>query len=312
MKIVFFGLGSIGKRQARLIKDNFGFELLAYRSSSKSEKNDLGIEEVYDLNDVLKWGPDIAFITNPTSEHIEYAIFCAKNGIDMFIEKPLSNNEERIQELLEEVKKNNVKTYLAYCLRFHPAINWVKNYLKENKPVHVTVNASSYLPSWRPGINHLENYSAIKDLGGGVIADLSHEIDYLYYLFGDVSYVKSNSGRAGEVTVDSEDFADILLKFEKGLYGNLHMNFLSRLNRREVIIDFKDSTVVVDLNDNKIVIKKDADEEMINFDLERDNYFLSQLTYFFDNLNKDTMMNNIDEAMNVFNVIMDIKKEEGI
>ena len=310
MKIVFFGLGSIGKRHARLIQEYFDYSLLAYRSSRNVKKNELGIDEVYDLNDVLKWKPDVAFITNPTSEHTDCALFCAKNGINLFIEKPLAMDSEGISDLIEEVKLNNVKTYVAYCLRFHPGIVWLRDFLKQNNPIHVTVNASSYLPFWRPGTGHLERYSAQKDLGGGVILDLSHEIDYLYYLFGGIKDMKVNSKKISDVTVDSEDFADVLLEFDNGVFGNLHMNFLSRLNRREIIVDFKDKTIIIDLVVNKILIKGNMDEE-INFDGNMDGVFISQLKYFFDNLNGG-LMNDIYEGEKIFKDILRIKEEAGL
>ena len=312
MKIVFFGLGSIGMRHAKLIKENFDFEIFAYRSNKNSEKNNLGIKEVYNLKDILKFKPDVAFITNPTSEHMNYASFCAKNGINMFIEKPLFDKQENIQQFIEEVNKNKIKIYLAYCLRFHPIIIWLKDYLKDKKPIHVTVNSSSYLPDWRPNINYLKNYSALKNAGGGVINDLSHEIDYLYYLFGDIKDIKVNSKKISNVTVDSEDFADIILQFENKLFGNLHLNFLSRLNRREIIIDFEDFTIIADLNDNRIVIKRDEDEKIIEFDLKKNDYFLSQLKYFFDNIGKEKIMNNFDESLRVFDIIVRIKKEANL
>ena len=311
MKIVFFGLGSIGKRHARLIQENFDHSLLAYRSSRNSEKNELGIDEVYDLNEVLRWKPDVAFITNPTSEHTEYGIFCAKNGINLFIEKPLAMDSEGISDLIERVRVNNVKTYVAYCLRFHPGIIWLRKYLRQNKPVHVTVNASSYLPSWRPGIDHFKQYSAKRSLGGGVVLDLSHEIDYLYYLFGDIRNIKTNSRKISDVTVDSEDFADILLEFDNGVFGNLHMNFLSRLNRREIVVDFIDRTIIVDLVTNKILIKKDGEEREIKFNINMDDVFISQLKYFFNNLNIG-LMNDVHESVKVFNGILKIKEEAGL
>ena len=85
MKIILFGLGSIGSRYARLLKENFNHELYAYRHKRNSKKNNLGIKEIFDLKEIDKIKPDAAFITNPTYKHIEFATLCAKNGIDIFI-----------------------------------------------------------------------------------------------------------------------------------------------------------------------------------------------------------------------------------
>jgi len=308
MKIIFFGLGSIGSRHARLIKENFNHELYAYRYKKTQKKNSLNIKEISDLKEIDKIKPDVAFITNPPYKHIEAATFCAEKGIDLFIEKPLSNSKKGVNNLLKIIRKNHINAYIAYCLRFHPVIIWIKKHLEKNKPLHLTVNVSSYLPNWRKNVNHLEHYSAFKNQGGGVILELSHEIDYVYYLLGGIRDIKANAKKLSNVTINSEDFADILLESKKGIYCNLHMNFLSRLERREIIIDFEDYTIISDLLENKIEIVKDNKNKIIEFKEKRDDIFISQLNYFFGNLRKNGMMNNLEEASRVFDVIMQISK----
>lgn len=306
MKIIFFGLGSIGSRHARLIKENYKYGLYAYRHKKNFKKNSLEIKEVVDLKEIDKIKPDVAFITNPPDKHIKYAYFCAKKGIDLFIEKPLSNSKKGVDDLLKVIKRNNIKAYVAYCLRFHPVIMWMKNHFKKNKPIHMTVNASSYLPNWRKNTNHLKHYGAFKNTGG-VILELSHEIDYIYHLLGEIENIKVNAKKVGNVTINSEDFADILLKLKNGVYCNLHLNFFSMLNRREIIIDFKDHTIVADLLENKITIYKNNKKRSISFNIVRDDIYISQLNYFFNNRKKSRMMNSLKEAVKVFDIIMKIK-----
>jgi len=310
MKIIFFGLGSIGLRHARLIKKNYNFELYAFRSDKNAKKNILGIKEIYDLKEIDNINPDIAFITNPTNKHLQYATYCAERGIHLFVEKPLSNNIKGLKEFVNVVKKSKVTTYTAYCLRFHSIIIWLKNYLRKNKPIHIMVNASSYLPTWRKNINHLKHYSAFKDKGGGIILEQSHEIDYLYYLFGDLKNIKLNSRKISNVTVDAEDFVDILLEFKNGIFGNIHMDFFSRLKKREIIINFINHTIKADLVNNKILVIKDNNERVIKFNIIRDDYFTSQLKYFFEHVGKKDIINNLDESQKVFKIIMKIK--EGV
>jgi len=312
LKILFFGLGSIGRRHARLIKDNFDFELYAYRSGKGQGINDLGIKEFYDLEEAFSIKPDVAFITNPTYLHTSTAMECAKRNIALFIEKPLSNNKEGLSDLLKVVKKNNIVTYTAYCLRFHLAIIWLKNYLKKHTPLHITVFNSSYLPNWRENVDHLKHYNAFKEKGGGVILELSHDIDYLYYLFGDVKKISVNSGKISDVTIDSEDFVDVILQFENNVFGNMYVNFLSRQLRIDVTVDFKDSTIIADIVKNTIMIIKDKKQETIDFNVERDDYFLSQLNYFFSHFRQGKLMNDLTESMKVFDIIMRIKKEAEI
>ncbi|MDP7260351.1 MAG: Gfo/Idh/MocA family oxidoreductase [archaeon] len=308
MKLIFFGLGSIGERQARLLQDNFEHELYAFRSGKNSEKNKLGIKEVHTLEEIEKINPDVAFITNPTKLHISTALQCADQGMSLFIEKPLSSSKEDVQKLMDTANSKKLSLYVAYCMRFHPVIKWLKEHLKNNKPLHTSVMVSSYLPNWREGIDHLTHYSAIKESGGGVLLELSHELDYLYYLFGTPTLIEAVSSKAGSVTTDAEDFADILLSFSGNLNCNLHMNFLSRLDRREMILDFEDHTVVANLAESKVTILSDGEAELKKFAFERDDMYLEQLNYFFDNLNNPEIMNGPDESSKFLNTLMEIKE----
>ena len=142
MKIVVFGLGSIGKRHIGLLKEETGHELFIFRSGKGGIGNEFGLPELFDLDEVSRLGPEIAFITNPTSCHLKYALFCAERGIHVFLEKPISNNQRGINELVDLAKKNNVTVYTAYCLRFHPVIKWLKEYLLENQVIHASVHTS--------------------------------------------------------------------------------------------------------------------------------------------------------------------------
>ena len=314
MKVVFFGLGSIGKRQARLLKANFNHKLYAFRSGEE-RGNELGIPELYDWDSLDRLKPDVAFITNPTKNHIPTALACAERKINLFIEKPLSHNLENVSLLMNKVEKHNLTAYVAYCLRFHPVIMWMKEHLIKHKPIHVSAYASSYLPDWRPGINHLEHYSAKAQSGGGVILELSHEIDYLCYLLGEPTEIHRNYGKISSVTIDAEDFADLLLTFGNAPV-NLHLNFFSRLNRREIIIDFNDHTIVGDLLSNEVKViasssksSENNSEEIIKFNLNRDNLYLSQLEYFFNNFKNPAIMNNLGESMDIFRILIKIKRK---
>ncbi len=315
MKILFFGLGSIGQRHARLLQQHFDYDLYAFRSDPKAEPNQLGIKEIFALEEIDSISPDVAFITNPTDKHLKYASFCAKKGIHLFIEKPLSHSMEKISDFSRIVKEQGITVYVAYCLRFHPVIRWLKEHLQEdlekNRPLHVKVNASSYLPDWRPGIDHLQHYSAYKGRGGGVIMELSHEFDYLHFLLGKIEDTKVNAMKLSDVTVDANDFADVLFN-ANGTRCNLHIDFHSRLNRREIILDFLDHTIVADLISNKITIIREPDnQEVIEFDFERDEMYLSQLKYFFSNLGNQSIMNGLDEALDVFKIVSSVN-EQGL
>jgi len=310
MKILLFGLGSIGKRHVRLLMQYYQHELFAYRSGVGDSVNDLGIAEINDWSAVEKLKPDIAFITNPTKFHLSTALECAQRGYKLFIEKPIGHSTDGLDQLLKIVQDKKLVTYVAYNLRFHPLILKLKEMIANDHLLHMRVECSSYLPDWRPGRRVEAIYSARQDNGGGVILDLSHELDYISFLLGGMKELSGNFAKSSNVTVDAEDYADILIKTDKTAV-NLHLNYFSRIKKRQIQADFQGKTVNVDLINNSLTEYGAEDKPtQSNVPLEPDYTYTEQLQYFFANINNPKMMNNLPEAAGLFRQILKFKTGE--
>lgn len=308
MKIVFFGLGSIGNRHAKILSEKYDYELLAFRTNKGKGHNDLGIQEVQTWDEIDQLNPDIAFITNPTFKHIESAIKCAKRGMKLFIEKPIGSSKVGLNELIEEVKKRKLVTYIAYNLRFHPVIEELKKYLEGKEILNVKIHTSSFLPEWRSD-NHLESYSASKEKGGGVILDLSHEFDYIEYLFGEIKNIDGHFDKVSNVTKDAEDVLDAAITTNSTSI-NLHLDIFSRKSERTIKINCKEESIKVDLINATIEIEKKGIKSVEKYDSDKEVSYKKQLEYFFSNIDNDKMMNNISEASALFNKILDFKEKK--
>ncbi len=306
MNIIFFGLGSIGQRHAKILQEHFDHNLYAFRSN-KNLPNDLGIKEVYSWEEVDSIRPEIAFITNPTFLHIETAKKCAELGMHMFIEKPLSDQYEGIDDLEKICEKKKLTVYVAYCLRFHPLIEKMAELLEGKDLYHARISCTSFLPDWRKGADVKKSYSSLKKMGGGVICDLSHEFDYIDYLFGEIKSMHASIGRAANITVDAEDFADVIFECEKGLHVNLHLNFLSLITERTIKVDFCNGYITGDLATNELTYGHDGKEEVFRFDLERNDYFKKQLEYFFENIKNSGLMNNLKDSKRLLERIVEAR-----
>lgn len=308
MKIIFFGLGSIGQRHAKILLRNYRHDLFAFRSGINNTKNSLGIKEVNSWDQVVKVKPDVAFITNPTFLHIETAIECTALSCKLFIEKPIDKDVRGLDELLKIIKEKRLVTYVTYNLRFHPVILRLKKYIEINKPLHARVVCTSYLPKWRPKKNHLKSYSANAKMGGGVILDLSHEIDYVSYLFGPLKKIQGNYSKRSKVTVDAEDYADLLVKTETTPV-NIHINFLSQLPQRYIQVDFEGLTVIGDIINAEIKeYRNESLEKSYKLKYHKNQEYEEQIKYFFNNLNNLKIMNNLTEATTLFKKIIAFKK----
>jgi len=308
MRVVIFGLGSIGKRHAEILSRDFNHELFAYRSSRNSPINDLGIKELYTWREITRIKPDAAFITNPTYLHIRTALQCASRGMHIFMEKPLSNSMRGIDRLCSICRKRKLICYTAYGLRFHPVVKEIAKLIKGKKIYHARITCSSYLPDWRKGRDFKKVYSACKNQGGGVLLDLSHECDYIQYLFGPIKEISGNFGRISSVTVDAEDFADVLIKTYNSIPVNLHLNFLSLFNERRLVVDYEGGYLAGDLMQYKLEHLSNNKLQVKTFPADRNKFLKEQIKYFFDNIGSLKIMNNLNESKSLLKKILTFKQ----
>ena len=231
-KVLIAGYGSIGKRHIENFLQFKDIQLTVY-----TKRNDLqllkkeGINVSSSLTECLKEKQDIGVVTNETSLHIPIAIKLAKEGLDLFLEKPLSNSLKGVEKLHAIAKKKKLITQMGCNLRFHPCIKKIKSLIEQKKIgkiISVQVQNCSYLPDFHPSEDYRKSYAARKDLGGGVILTQIHEIDYMYWFFQEVQNVVSMSGKFSALDVTAEDYMSSLLQFKNKIIGELHMDYFQR------------------------------------------------------------------------------------
>jgi predicted dehydrogenase len=235
MKILVVGCGSIGQRHIK------NLNYLGYDHIDAADVNREHLEFVSDnfrvrrcfddYKKVVKRNSyDIGLVSTPPAFHIPVALDLASRGINLFIEKPLSNSLEKVEELLTAVSKNNVVAMVGYNQRFNAGIQELRKNLKKVGTVHfVRAELGQYLPDWRQWQDYRKNYTARKELGGGILLDGSHEIDYVLWLIGKkVKHVKVFTNRLSSLDINVEDCVDIYAEFETGAVATIHLDMIER------------------------------------------------------------------------------------
>lgn len=243
MKILIAGLGSIGRRHFRnLIALGEGdVVLLRTRKATLPDDELAGYPVETDIHDALKkHKPDAVVIGNPTSMHLDVAIPAAEAGCHILLEKPVSHSLERLDVLQGTAQKNGSRILVGFQFRYHPTLNKARELIRSNalgKILTVHAHWGEYLPQWHPWEDYRQSYAARADLGGGVIVTLTHPLDYLRYLLGDVESLWSFNGHVSPLEVDVEDVAEIGLKFTGGAVGGVHVNYFQRppVHRLEIV-----------------------------------------------------------------------------
>jgi predicted dehydrogenase len=186
------------------------------------------------IQDAKEFSPEIAVLCTPSTSHISLALDLAKSDAHLLIEKPISQSSAGVLELLEECASRNVVLMVGYNLRYLKSLQEFRRHVSEGligKPLSVRCEVGQYLPNWRPKMDYRECVSAKRELGGGVLLELSHEIDYLRWIFGEVDWVRATLLRQSELEIDVEDTAHLTIGFEKRnagrqLIANLNMDFI--------------------------------------------------------------------------------------
>ncbi|SEJ36110.1 Predicted dehydrogenase [Halohasta litchfieldiae] len=309
---LFFGLGSIGRRHLSVLQElDSSVEVHAYRSQKADPDEFPNVIQHDELDEALSVNPDVAFITNPTSLHVETAITAAEHGCHLFIEKPLSDTLAGTEQLSRVVATNDLITYVACVFRFHPVLKYIKTQLENNvigTVYNYRVFSGSYLPDWRPEQDYRESYSADPDMGGGVVLDLIHEIDYAYWLFGDVLDTKAWVGQLSELEIESEDFVEAIVSMESGAVGQIHLDYYRPEPRRTIEITGSDGIITGDLLDGTVTVTANQETIEKEFEFERNDLFRSQLSHFLTHVrNGDPCDNDVEQGRTVLEIALGIK-----
>lgn len=240
MKIGIIGLGSIGQRHARTLTKLKIKDIYALRTKKGTHKElpkDLKhIKEIVDEEEFYALPLDGIIISNPTSLHIPTLKKALQKKIPILVEKPLSSNLAE----LEEIRENNTSNILiGFDFRYDSLMNHVKASIDEKKVgtiIKATLYCGQYLPMWHPYADYRKEYYAKKELGGGVLRTLCHEIDIMHYLFGVPKEIIAVVEKRSSLEVDVDDTSILLCRMINKSIITIEVDYLNPLSVRKGII----------------------------------------------------------------------------
>jgi predicted dehydrogenase len=319
-KIAIIGLGSIGSRYLRILNSRFrDIEIIVVRSGkgSRSLEEKLANDVVYSIEESIEMGVQAAIISSPATDHLEQAIKLTKAGVHVLIEKPLSTSLNGIQELVKIINENKVIALVGYVLRYDPAANAFKNYIDSNilgDILSVNINCSSFLPDWRPGKDYKKSVSASKNLGGGVLLELSHELDYMSWFFGEIESTYGLLYNSKSLDIDVEESADLIIKSYLGYPISLHLDFNSRFSSRKCLVNGSKGSLVWDALEKTVLCRQVGHKQKIDrFEFERDDLFIKQINHFLDCVkNNSTPLVSVNDAIKTLELIEASRKSNEL
>lgn len=313
MKILICGLGSIGQRHAKnlihLKQDNLIF--FRERNLKLTDKKLKNKKVFYSLDEALKDKPTIAFICNTTEKHIDTALKCAKKNCHLFIEKPLSHNLKKIKKLKKIALKNKIKIMIGYNMRFHPLMVKIKKFLKKGflgKVYNFQSEWSEYLPDWHPWEDYKNTYPARKEMGGGCSLTLSHELDSLCWLFGNIKKMY-NFKIYDHLDTNVDTCSDFLINFNNKVVGYSHIDFLGKPYTRKLFISGTKRKIFFDYYKNQIkIFERTGSIKVIKVKFKKNDMYLNEIDYFLKCILKNkNPVSNLKDSQYILKKILSFK-----
>jgi len=302
MNVLIIGLGSIALKHIHALKLCVPNVRIYALRSGKGIKNENGVKNIYSYQEI-DCSFDFVIVSNPTSMHFSTLKEVVKLNCPLFIEKPAIDNLEHGNILDELFTQKGIVSYVGFNLRFLPCLKYLKTNIEKGMRINeVNVYCGSYLPDWRPGIDFRENYSANKEMGGGVHLDLIHELDYIYWFFGKPSKIGKSLRSSSSLAVTSVDYANYCLSYDQ-FSVNVILNYYRRDAKRSCEIILDGDTWYADLLKNRVSSFKQG--ELFYQDFNNADLYTKQMDYFITSVvNKRESINTFQDSMNVLEICL--------
>ena len=287
-QVLIIGAGSIGERHARAFRQ-MGVPVALVDPRLDHAREVAARCGCFSCYASLQEAPLTQFgsavIATPADTHVPIALGCANAGLHLLVEKPLSTALSGTDELIEKCRQKNLTLAVAYVLRFHPTLERVRQICQEGtlgRLLSFYIVCHHYLPSSRP--DYKQTYYASAIGGGGVVLDLSHELNYAEWLIGPLRLSSSMLRTVPELDMPGEAIAALsLTSEEEGVPVQIDLHAADRETRRQCDIAGSKASLTADLLTGDILLYGSSDRiERFETASERDSWHRAQAKDFLD------------------------------
>lgn len=269
-RVLIVGCGSIGSRHyawVRKLLPNADIKV-----ACRSTHNNLFNEELrpfLTIEECLNYSPTLAIIANAASHHMQFAIPLAINGADIFVEKPISTSIPDTIKLIEVCRNKKLKLGVGYNLRYLPSLLAFKSFIDKKivgNIFSIRADVGQYLPSWRKGSDYSKSVTAQKKLGGGALFELSHELDYVGWIFGSAQSLQGLYRKTSNLDIDVEDIVEVTMLIcppfqNNSIIASIHLDLLRSDTSRSCTVIGEGGTLIWDGVNGVVTLHKRGGSE---------------------------------------------------
>ena len=277
------GTGSAGMKHLAALSRIAGVQPIAVpqRSERRQQLEALGYATAADLDQVIKSGATHCIVATDSGRHLEDCNKALGGGLHVLCEKPLALGATEANEIRHRAVQAGRVLYVGCVLRFSESLNVFRQQLPEIGRIHsVRIEYQSYLPDWRPARDYRQSYSA--RLGeGGVLLDLTHEIDYAGWLFGWPDSVFARVRNLDRLGIGACEIAELSWQTPDGCLVSIGIDYLSRPQHRTIRAYGENGAISWDWHAGKVELALVGGEPAVSNSIQNvDDMFLIQAEAF--------------------------------
>ena len=318
-RVLICGLGSIGRRHLRILSRYWPLiDTAVLRSGYGSDCDEMALaSKVFsNFDDALSWNPEAAIIATPATDHLSKAWQLSNFGIPLLIEKPLGSG---LEPLIDWAKlhhtSKDIPILIGYVLRHDPCAKFVKDLLDQRilgDLVEADFYCGSWLPDWRPGLDYRKSVSARRELGGGVLLELSHEIDLAQWLLGSLHLQFSSLQKSELLEIDVEDNATLVARTVNGCTVTIRLNFCTKPASRHLTIRGSDGEIYWELIKGEVTLSHvdPCLSQVYTSNVSPDDRYFLQMNHFLACvMREETPISSLADGLNVLELVMQAQKK---
>jgi predicted dehydrogenase len=257
MRVAVLGLGSAGSRHAENLC-GLGHEVVGFDPNGARDAG--GIDRAATEEEAVQ-AADAVVVASPSALHADQAVAALSAGRPVLVEKPLATSVADAERVERCAAESGMVCGVAMNLRFHPAIVCLRDLIASGRlgtPYLAQASMGFALPKWRPSTDYRDGFSGKAALGGGIVWEAIHELDYLIWMLGPVTRVSGEASHVSDLEIDVEDVAVAVLRFAAGTLGAVDLNFVEPVYRRGCVIVGSRAVARWDWNEGAIALQHES------------------------------------------------------
>lgn len=256
MRVAVLGLGSAGRRHAAHLQA-LGHEAVGFDPAGGGAAT----------AGAAISAADAVIVASPNTEHAAQAAEAIDAGRPVLVEKPLAVEPIEAAAVVELAAQRGVVGAVAMNLRFHAGVVALRDLLQSGELGEIRLARCSFgfdLRRWRPGSDYRTSYSARRELGGGILLDSIHELDYLLWLLGPAESVVADVARLSDLEIDVEDTVLAAIRFASGARAAVDLNFHEPAYRRGCILVGERAVAEWDWHADEVIVRRADDVRRVS------------------------------------------------